>query len=82
VKQGQPRLIRIEYSGAADLKVGRAVTIEGAIRASVLRVAQKQYANALIFDNRFMEQKEYNIRIHKTPSGVSIYFRNQPRWSK
>lgn len=75
------RLIITEYSGIAGDRVGRAVTLEGALRAAIIQVATKQYHRAVIFDARF-GAKSKAITIAEVVGGIDITWSNTPRWTK
>jgi hypothetical protein len=75
------RLIITEYSGAQGDRVGRAVTLEGALRAATIRVATGQYLRAVIFDARF-GHKSKAVSIARVIGGMKIDWPKTPNWSK
>lgn len=79
-----PRLIRTEYSGAAGDRLGHAVTIDGALRAAVLRVARGQYTKAVIYDDRFSTEPTTvpALTIKAEPRGLSATWAKTPKWKE
>lgn len=75
------RLIITEYSGAHGDRVGRAATLEGALRAATIRIATGQYLRATIFDNRF-GSKSKAITAARVIGGIRITWTKAPRWGK
>lgn len=87
------RLIRTEYGGSAGDRQGHAVSIEGALRAAVLRVATGQYKTAMIYDDRFAPAGVPTtlpaVRVSFVPAtrspatqgGVSIRWAEAPKWA-
>jgi hypothetical protein len=75
------RLICTEYSGAAGDRVGHAVTLEGALRAAIIRVATGQYLRAVVYDARF-GHKAKAFTVAHVLGGVHIDWTKTPRWTK
>lgn len=75
------RLIRIEYSGGTGHhRLARAATLEGALRASVIRIAHGQYHEAHIYDDRFLEQKKPSLSVVKVSHGINTEWARTPKW--
>lgn len=75
------RLIITEYSGAAGDRVGRAVTLEGALRAATIRLAHNEYNRAVIFDCRF-GPKSKAIVVTRSLGILQAVWTKGPRWNK
>lgn len=73
------RLILTEYSGGAGDRASRSATLEGALRAAILRIAHGQYDSCRIFDERF-GSKSCALTIRPAHRGLSITWAN-PRWT-
>ena len=74
------RLIRIEYTGGANYRVSRVSSMEGAFRAAMIRVAQHQYEQALIFDERFIPQDRPSAGVKLQGNGLVIQWAFEPKW--
>jgi hypothetical protein len=75
------RLIITEYSGAAGDRVGRAVTLEGAMRAAMIRLVHNEYNRAVIFDCRF-GSKAKAIVMTRSLGIVQAVWTKAPRWTR
>lgn len=73
------RLITTEYSGKYGDKVGHAASIEGAMRAAIIRIAHGQYSSATIYDARFGYKSLALTIIHGT-KGIDIKWPRTPKW--
>jgi hypothetical protein len=80
-KAAYPRLIRTEYSGGTGDRPAHAATLDGALRAAVMRIAQGQYSMARIYDERF-GSKSLAISVHRAHRGVTIVWTKQPKWGR
>lgn len=80
----KPRLIRTEYSGAAGDRLGHAATIDGALRAAVLRVARGQYIEAKVFDDRFTTEPTLKpaLTIKTAKYGITVTWATTPKWKE
>jgi len=76
-----PRLIVIEYSGGAGDRNARATTLDGAVRSSVLRVAQRQYTEARVYDCRF-GSKSLAFTVRASITGLAISWSHKPKWGR
>jgi len=78
------RLIRTEYSGAAGDRLGHAATIDGALRAAVLRVARGQYTESAIFDDRFTTEPTTKpaLTVKRNKTGVAVVWATTPKWKE
>lgn len=74
-----PRLIVIEYSGGHVDRVARAATLDGAMRSSVLRVAQGQYSTAKVYDCRFGSQS-LAFTVYRSHRGLGVQWTKVPKW--
>ena len=63
---------------------GHAVTIDGALRAAVLRVARGQYTKAVIYDDRFSTEPTTvpALTIKAAPRGLSATWAKTPKWKE
>lgn len=80
-----PRLIRTEYSGAAGDRLGHATTIDGALRAAILRVARGQYTKAAIYDDRFTAGEPTTVpalTITSAARGLRVTWATTPKWKE
>lgn len=62
-----PRLFRTAYSGRYGDRTSASATMEGAVRAAMMRILAGDYDSARIYDNRFGE--------HDASHAVTLYFR-------
>lgn len=76
------RLIRIEYSGGTNYRLSRAATMEGALRAAMLRIATREYSEALVYDDRFVVQSTCSARLTKHAGGLNIQWAKTPKWKE
>lgn len=78
------RLIRTEYSGAAGDRLGHAATIDGALRAAVLRVARGQYTESKIYDDRFAGEPTTvpALTITSAARGLRVTWATTPKWKE
>jgi hypothetical protein len=81
-----PRLVTSEYSGGVADRIGHSVTIQGAIRSAVVKIAVGLHEEVKIFDGRF-GKKSLAVEIHTmrkvkglTQGGISIVWAKAPRW--
>lgn len=72
------RLIRIEYSGGVADRISRASSLEGALKAVVLRIAHGEYSSAKVYDERFGHSSQA-MRIQKAHRGITILWFS-PKW--
>lgn len=74
------RLILTEYSGGADSgRAARSMSLEGALRAALIRIVHGQYDKAVIFDERF-GHKALAITVKLHAKGVTITWPKVPAW--
>ena len=73
------RLILTEYSGGVGDRNGRSLTLDGAMRAAVMKVALGVYTSATIFDERF-GSKSQAIKIARSHRGISVVWPRTPKW--
>ena len=74
------RLILTEYSGGADSgRAARSMSLEGALRAALIRIVHGQYDKAVIFDERF-GHKSLAITVKLHAKGVTITWPKVPAW--
>lgn len=76
------RLIRIEYSGGANYKLARAATMEGALRAAMLRIAKREYSEAMVYDDRFVQQTTCSLRVTRHAGGLNVHWPKTPKWKE
>jgi hypothetical protein len=74
------RLITLEYSGGVQDKVSHATTLEGALRAAIIRVGHAQHRQVEIYDCRFgHKSKAISVEVFKT--GIAVTWTHNPKWS-
>ena len=71
------RLILIEYAGETR---SRASTIEGALKAVIIRIAHGQYVSAVIYDERFGLARQPALKIEMHRNGIAITWTRTPKW--
>jgi hypothetical protein len=74
------RLITLEYSGGIQDKVSHAATLEGALRAAIIRIAHAQHGQVQIYDCRFgHKSKAITVKLFKT--GIAVTWARNPKWN-
>lgn len=78
------RLIMTEYyyNGTDKYRRSHSTTIEGAIRAAILRVVKDEYTNAKIYDERFGALNTFALEIASYDKKVVIIWKKVPRWKE
>jgi hypothetical protein len=80
VKPRRERLIRTEYSGKHGDRVSRSVTLEGAMRAALLRIAHGEYTSARVYDERYSLFDVTALHIGLRKNGIAITWKRTPKW--
>ena len=78
-KSQHPRFIVTEYGGGASDRASRSTTLDGALRAALLRVAQGQYTTARIYDCRF-GSAQLALTVRTSPGGLSVRWETVLQW--
>lgn len=75
------RLIRTEYSGSAGDRMGHACTLEGALRAAIIRLAHGEYTGARVYDLRFGEKAGARpaLTLTRSRTGIALTW-TSPKW--
>ena len=58
------RLVRVYYQDEAVEKYSACASIDGALRAALIRVYNEQFACAMIYDWRFTTEPDFSDRTH------------------
>jgi hypothetical protein len=80
VKPRAQRLVRTEYSGRHGDRTSRSTTLEGAMRAALLRIAHGEYTTARVYDERHSLFDVVALHIGLRRNGIAITWRRTPKW--
>ena len=74
-----PRLIMTQYSARNKGRKTRSSSLEGALRAAIIRVVHGEYAEAWIYDERF-GTSSLAVYVKRTNREVLISWLKTPKW--